>query len=221
MEDRITAIDRFALAFGLCPDLTGKQPAPQALLLGLAGSTRQSRIRRGRREAAEEGRKQEQAKADAAAAERQRQAEAAAEAQRQADLAAATPPPAPAGPPADDPIGAGGFITPPDQRDVVLCVQAGLIQLEHDSWNMPVIGGKMVTFQSFIGPYILSVAKPGWLYGIGDQAYARFNPAATADPASFVFAIPPGQQATPGSCPEDYSIFSLQKTGQIKCRGCE
>jgi hypothetical protein len=178
------------------------------------------------KEAAEEGRKQEQAKADAAAAERQRQ-EAAAEAQRQADLAASTPPPsapptpAPASPSDDDPIGAGGFITPPDQRDVVLCVQAGLIQLDHDSWNMPVIGGKMVTFQNFVGPYILSVAQPGWQYGIGDQAYARFNPAATADPASFVFAIPPGQQATPGSCPEGYSIFWLQKTGQIKCRGCE
>ena len=88
-------------------------------------------------------------------------------------------------------------------------MQAGLIQLAHDSWNMPVIGGKMVTFQNFVGPYIRSVAKPGWLYGIGDQAYARFNPAATADPASFVFPIPPGQQATPETCPSGYSAFWL------------
>ena len=91
----------------------------------------------------------------------------------------------------------------------MLCVRSGLIQLDHDSWNMPVIDGKMVTFQNFIGPYILSVAKPSWLYGIGDQTYARFNPAAPGDPASFVFPIPPGQQATPGSCPSGYSVFWL------------
>jgi hypothetical protein len=114
---------------------------------------------------------------------------------KQSDSPATTPPPvAP---------------TPPDPRYVALCVQTGLIKLSPDSWNMPDIGGKMVTFQNFIGAYILSVAKPSWLYGIGDQAYARFNPAATADPASFVFPIPPDQQATPGKCPTDYSVFRL------------
>jgi len=168
--------------------------------------------------AADESQKEHQAAA-ASTAERQRQ-EQAAEAQRQSEAAAtapaATSPPAagPSSPPAsptdDDPFGGGGFITPPDPR-IMLCVQAGLIQLDHDSWNMPVIDGKMIAFQHFIGSYILSVAKPNWLYGITDQAYARFNPAAPADPAGFVSPIPPGQQATPGSCPAGYSTFWLTR----------
>lgn len=161
--------------------------------------------------AADESQKEHQA-----AAERQRE-EQAAEAERQSEAAAAPPPSAAVAPSTprasstgDDPIGGGGFITQPDPR-IMLCVQAGLIQLDHDSWNMPVIDGKMIAFQHFIGSYILSVAKPGWLYGITDQAYARFDPAAPSDPAGFVSPIPPGQQATPGSCPAGYSTFWLTR----------
>jgi hypothetical protein len=79
------------------------------------------------------------------------------------------------------------------------------------------MGGKMDVFQKIIGPYILSIAKPNWQYWIHEQAYARFNPAATADPASLVFPVLHPQ----ASCPTNYSIFWLQKTGQIRCRGCE
>ncbi len=164
--------------------------------------------------AADENQKEKQA-----AAERQSQ-EQAAEAQRQSEAAATAPaaPPSPAAAPSsplasatdDDPIGGGGFITPPDPR-IMLCVQAGLIQLDHDSWNMPVIDGKMIAFQHFIGSYILSVAQPGWLYGITDKAYARFDPAAASDPAGFVSPIPPDRQATPGNCPGGYSTFWLQR----------
>ena len=86
---------------------------------------------------------------------------------------------------------------------------------------MPSMGGKMDAFQKVIGQYILSIAKPDWQYWIQEQAYARFNPAATADPAGLVLPVSPGQQATLGSCPAGYSIFWLQKTGRIQCRGCE
>ncbi|HTG13710.1 MAG TPA: hypothetical protein VK747_00425, partial [Blastocatellia bacterium] len=105
------------------PSLCGKVSCWDYLVEGVRQAAAQSA-----KAAADEHQKQVQATA-AAAEERQRQAQAA-EAQRQAELAAAPPPPLaapspePASPPADDPIGGGGFIAPPTSFNALLCLSA-------------------------------------------------------------------------------------------------
>jgi hypothetical protein len=159
--------------------------------------------------AADERQKEDQAAASAAA-ERQRQAQAA-EAQRQAELAAATPPPpaapspAPAGPPADDPIGDGGFITPPTSFDALMCFPEDLAR--KSSWKP---GGKMAAFQDMAASYITSVAKPGWQYWISEAQYERFDPTTNASGDQFVSAVSPDSgrfdEFNP-QCPSGYEAF--------------
>jgi hypothetical protein len=67
-------------------------------------------------------------------------------------------PPAPALP-VDDPIGEGGFITPPTAAAVapaLICVPPSLVS---QTWGHPAHGSKMDYFEGAVGRYVLSVAN--------------------------------------------------------------
>jgi hypothetical protein len=56
-------------------------------------------------------------------------------------------------PPADDPIGGGGFITPPSSFKAMLCVPRNLV--EQDAWATPKSGSKMDAFKRVVWTYVV------------------------------------------------------------------
>ena len=171
--------------------------------------------------AAEERQKKEQAAAAAAESQRQAQAAAAegqrqqqiAEAERPPDPAAAAPPaippaPAPASTDNDDPIGSGGFITPPTSFNAMMCVPAEIAN--SSSWTTPEAGSKMAAFRDLVAHYIVSTAKPGWEYWIAPGRYDQFDPATSTSGDQFVSAVSPDSgrfdEFNP-QCPTGYSGF--------------
>jgi hypothetical protein len=93
---------------------------------------------------------------------------------------APTPPPPPPPPPEDDPIGGGGFITPPSSFKALLCIPQDLVDTY--SFNDPDPGSKMEAFKDLAASFIVSVAKPDWQYWIEEGQFERFDPAtATGD----------------------------------------
>jgi hypothetical protein len=133
------------------------------------------------------------------------------------------PPPEPAKPeappaadsastaPADDPIGSGGFISAPTTFSVLLCVQQDLV--DKQSWNQPDAGSKMDYFKGAIGQYVDSIAKPSWEYWIAEEQFAKYDPAATPDPAKLVSPVSPDSgrfDEFDPRCPSGYSGYNLQ-----------
>ena len=123
------------------------------------------------------------------------------------------PPPTPAPRPAapvddDDPIGAGGFITPPTTAVMQICVSADFAP----SWENPSAGPEMAAFRSLIGDYIVEAGKSGEQFRLKDSAYGTFEsarqttPASTPAPKSLVDAVPAGQR-----CPATDRVYNVQR----------
>src|ERR1019366_2230953 len=104
------------------------------------------------------------------------------------------PAPRPAAPVDDDPIGQGGFITPPTVT-MQICVSADFAS----SWENASAGSEMEAFRGLIGDYVLADGKSGQQYRIKSNAYVTFEGARRAAPAStplpkfLVDALPAGQ----------------------------
>jgi hypothetical protein len=89
------------------------------------------------------------------------------------------PAPRPAAPADDDdPIGAGGFITPPTVAVMQICVSADFAP----SWENPSAGPEMADFRGIIGDYILHNGKNGEQFRLKDSAYGTFESARQAAP---------------------------------------
>ena len=129
-----------------------------------------------------------------------------------APAAPARPPvPAPAPAPADDdPIGEGGFITPPSTdaatAPALICAPPTLVS---QTWGHPAKGSKMDYFEGAVGQYVLSVAQPGWQYWVLAAAYTGFDPYKNADSSKLVRAVAPRDQPKIGTCPQGYSGFNV------------
>jgi hypothetical protein len=122
---------------------------------------------------------------------------------------APAPAPAPAPPADDDPIGEGGFITPPTTpaaAPALICVPPNLVS---QTWGNPVKNSKMDYFQGVVGKYVLSVAQPGWQYWVLTAGYASYVPNQTIDPSRLVRAVAPSGQPTVGTCPQGYSGYNV------------
>ena len=108
---------------------------------------------------------------------------------------------------ADDPIGPGGFITPPAPV-VQICVAADFAP----SWENPSASPAMESFRSFIGAYVLDQGKGGEQYRIKSNAFDTFESARRlASPytplAKFLIdALPAGQR-----CPATDRIYNMQR----------
>jgi hypothetical protein len=123
------------------------------------------------------------------------------------------PPPSPAPRPTapaddDDPIGAGGFITPPTVAVMQICVSADFAP----SWENPSAGPEMAAFRGLIGDYIVNNGKSGEQYRLKDSAYGTFEsarqaaPPRTPLPKSLVDAVPAGQR-----CPATDHLYNVQR----------
>jgi len=123
------------------------------------------------------------------------------------------PPPNPAPRPTvpaddDDPIGAGGFITPPTVVVMQICVSADFAP----SWENPSAGLEMAAFRSLIGDFIVNNGKSGEQYRLKDSAYGTFEsarqaaPPRTPLPNSLVDAVPAGQR-----CPTTDRLYNVQR----------
>jgi hypothetical protein len=126
--------------------------------------------------------------------------------------AARPPAPAPApAPPADDPIGNGGFITSPTNTastaPALICVPPTLLS---QTWGHPAQNGKMDYFEKAVGRYVLSVAQPGWQYWVLTALYTSFDPNRNADSSKLVRAVAPRDQPNVGACPQGYAGFNVQ-----------
>ncbi|MGH9684699.1 MAG: hypothetical protein ACRD4S_13945 [Candidatus Acidiferrales bacterium] len=127
-------------------------------------------------------------------------------------------PPAPSAPatettsaptaPKDDPIGEGGFITPPAVYNVLLCVQQPLV--DKQSWNAPAGGSKMASFKLAVARYIISIAKPDWQYWIGNLQFDNFNPDASASDDTLISRASENPDPFNPSCPSGYPSYWLQ-----------
>lgn len=125
----------------------------------------------------------------------------------------AAPNPAPAPRPAapaddDDPIGAGGFITPPTVAVMQICVSAEFAP----AWDNPSGGPEMAAFRGLIGDYIVNNGKSGEQYRLKDSAYGTFESARqgaspyTPLPKFLVDPVAAGQQ-----CPATDRLYSVQR----------
>jgi hypothetical protein len=86
-----------------------------------------------------------------------------------------TPPDSPRKPADDDPIGPGGFITPPTPP-MQICVSADFVPL----WENPSANPEMEAFRGLIGDYILAYGKSGEQYRIKSNAFVTFESARRA-----------------------------------------
>jgi hypothetical protein len=113
-------------------------------------------------------------------------------------------------PPDDDPIGSGGFITPPTSFNVMLCVPADIAN--DSSWSSPEAGSKMAAFKNLAASYIISIAKPSWEYWIAQGQYERFDPA-TTNGDQVVSEVSPESgrfDEFDPKCPSGYGAFWVQ-----------
>ena len=108
----------------------------------------------------------------------------------------------------DDPIGAGGFITPPTVAVMQICVSAEFAP----AWDNPSAGPEMVAFRGLIGDYIVNNGKSGEQYRLKDSAYGTFESARqgaspyTPLPKLLVDAVPAGQH-----CPATDRLYNVQR----------
>ena len=128
----------------------------------------------------------------------------------------ANPVPRPAAPvDDDDPIGGGGFITPPTQTAAVMqiCVSADFVP----AWENPSGGSEMTDFRGIIGDYILHNGKNGEQFRLKDSAYGIFesarqaSPARTPQPNSLIDRLPAGQH-----CPSTDRLYNVQRKPPAK-----
>ena len=118
-----------------------------------------------------------------------------------------SPAPRPVAPADDDPIGQGGFITPPTVTVMQICVSADFAA----SWENP-SGPEMEAFRGLIGDYVLADGKSGQQYRIKSNAYATFESARRAAsaytplPKFLVDAVPAGQR-----CPATDHVYNVQR----------
>jgi hypothetical protein len=125
------------------------------------------------------------------------------------------PPPNPATAPADDddPIGAGGFITPPTVAVMQICVSADFAS----SWENPSAGPEMADFRGIIGDYILHNGKNGEQFRLKDSAYGTFEsarqaaPSRTPLPNSLIDRLAAGQR-----CPSTDRVYNVQRKPPAK-----
>jgi len=120
---------------------------------------------------------------------------------------APNPAPRPAAPVDDDPIGQGGFITPPTVAVMQICVSADFAP----SWENP-SGPEMEAFRNLIGTYVVDNGKAGEQYRIKSNAYETFESARRAAsaytplPRFLVDALPAGQR-----CPATDRLYNVQR----------
>jgi uncharacterized protein len=104
----------------------------------------------------------------------------------------------------DDPIGPGGFITPPPaptpsskRAAAQVCVPTNLVN--NQLWDKPASGSKMAAFKSILRNYISAHGNGQVQYRIKENAFDNFNPAASnsPDPRAFLEEVST-QQACPG-----------------------
>jgi hypothetical protein len=118
------------------------------------------------------------------------------------------PAPRPAAPVDDDPIGQGGFITPPTVTVMQICVSADFAP----SWENASAGSEMEAFRGLIGDYVLADGKNGQQYRIKSNAYEMFEgarraaPTTTPLPKFLVDALPAGQR-----CPNTDHLYNVQR----------
>lgn len=133
--------------------------------------------------------------------------------QRKSAVPVAPPPaaPAPTARPAvtdDDPIGPGGFITPPTPTTVQLCVPAELVP----SWENPSSGPEMEVFRQFVAHYVVDQGKVGQGFRIKSNAFDSFERARRAAspytplPNVLVDAVRAEQR-----CPATDHVYDLQR----------
>jgi hypothetical protein len=67
---------------------------------------------------------------------------------------------------------------------VLLCVEQSLVS--NEVFNAPYPRSKMDMVKGMIAKYIVSTAKPDWLYMIRRQEYDSFTPSANADISQLV-----------------------------------
>jgi hypothetical protein len=122
---------------------------------------------------------------------------------------APTPAPRPAAPvDDDDPIGAGGFITPPTAAVMQICVSADFAP----EWENPSAGPEMADFRGIIGDYILHNGKNGEQFRLKDSAYDTFEsarqaaPPGTPQPSSLIDRLAAGQH-----CPSTDRVYNVQR----------
>jgi hypothetical protein len=111
--------------------------------------------------------------------------------------------------PADDPIGGGGFISPPSDFKVLICVPSNLVA----EWNNPSAGSKMDAFKTMTARYVMSVAKPDWQYWVLGSRYEGFNSSMANNGGSFISSVSPdGGHFDPfdPKCPSGYAGYYLQ-----------
>ena len=120
-------------------------------------------------------------------------------------------PPARPAPPDDDPIGGGGFITPPSSFKAMLCVPRNLV--EQDAWDHPESGSPMDAFKRIVGTYVVSVARPGFEYRIDAGQFERFDSARPASGADIVSVVSPDSgrfDIMNPECPANYALYQVQ-----------
>jgi hypothetical protein len=128
------------------------------------------------------------------------------------------PPPSPAPRPAvpaddDDPIGAGGFITPPTAAVMQICVSADFAP----AWENPSAGSEMADFRGIIGDYILHNGKNGEQFRLKDSAYGAFEsarqaaPPRTPQPNVLLDRLAAGQH-----CPSTDRVYNVQRKASAK-----
>jgi len=117
-----------------------------------------------------------------------------------------TPPDSPRKP-ADDPIGPGGFITPP-APPVQICVSADFVP----AWENPSADPEMEAFRLLLAHYALDQGKAGERYRIKSNAYGTFESARRAAssytplPKFLVDAVPAGQR-----CPATDHLYDIHR----------
>jgi hypothetical protein len=69
----------------------------------------------------------------------------------------------------------------------------------------------MDTVKGMIARYIVSTAKPDWLYMLRQQEYDRFMPSANADLSQLVLAVSPdNHDVFNPHCPSGYAGYNVQ-----------
>jgi hypothetical protein len=117
------------------------------------------------------------------------------------------PPASTPAPAADDPIGEGGFITPP-APPMQICVSVDFVP----AWENPSADPEMEAFRLLVAHYGLDRGKAGDKFRVRSNAFANFERArraaspSTPLPGSLVDALRAGQR-----CPESDHLYDLHR----------
>jgi len=110
--------------------------------------------------------------------------------------------------PDSDPLGPGGFIGPPSNFPVTVCLAGSLVA----SWDNHATGSKMDSFKDFAAIYIKSNGMPDWEYWISEQQYNRYQPGTSSDGSNFISAVSPDSgrfDPINPTCPAGYATYHL------------